>query len=228
VRVAHIQRVTPWSSVVSLDLGSAPFRVAAGQAVMLGLSPRSMKPYSVASSPDLARRERLVELLIGMDANGRFAPHLADLAVGNRVTLKGPFGRFSLPTPLRPRRLLFIAGGTGIAPLRSMMYAALGRPNPPDIALAYSARSHDGFAFEAELKQLSRRGRVRTLFTVTRDAGPTWKGRTGRIQPAWLKRMLRGEPTICCVCGPPTFVSDMTAMLEALGVPPGRIRREQY
>lgn len=227
-RVRDIVEATPWSAVVRLDLGTSPFRFKAGQAARLGHPPGAAKAYSIASSPELERQAHAVEFLIGTKPGGSFGPHLAGLAVGAAVSLKGPSGVFGLPEPLRERRLLFIAGGTGIAPMRSMIHSVLSARNPPAITLLYSAQSRDGFAFVQEFRRLSRAGRLRLSLTATREPGATWKGRRGRIQAPWLRQLLRDGPTFCFVCGPPGFVKDVSAKLKRLGVPPTRIRQEGH
>jgi len=176
----------------------------------------------------MARRHRAVEFLIGTQPDGSLGEHLTRLDVASTVSLGGPFGTFGLPERLTARRLLLIAGGTGIAPLRSILHAALGRRKPPAITLLYSAQSPDGFAFVRELRQQSRAGRLRLRLTVTREAGPEWRGRRGRIQASWLRQLLRDGPALCFVCGPPAFVGDVSEQLKCLGVPPANIKREQH
>lgn len=226
--VRGIVRDTPWSALVRLDLGTSRFRFRAGQAATLGRSSAAAKAYSIASSPDLERRKHEIEFLIGTKRGGRFGPQLAGLTVGSAVSLTGPFGTFVLPEPLRERRLLFIAGGTGIAPLRSMIYSALARRNPAAITLLYSAQSPDGFAFVQEFRRLSRAGRLCLRLTATRKAGRAWRGRRGRIQTSWLRQLLRAGPTLCFVCGQPAFVENVSGMLESLGLPSTWIKREGY
>jgi len=228
VRVQQIVIDTPWSAVVRLDLGASAFAFRAGQAATLGRSAATTKPYSIASSPDSARRDRAVEFLIGVKSDGTLGSHLASLTVGSMVWLGQPFGTFGLPKRLTVRRLLLIAGGTGVAPLRSVLHSALGARTPPAITLLYSAQSADGFAFVREFRQLSRAGRMRLRLTVTREAGPRWRGRRGRIQTSWLGQELRAGPTLCLVCGPPGFVEDVCGKLKSLGVPPSRIKREAH
>lgn len=226
LRVRDIVRETPWSTVVRLDLGASTFKFTAGQAARITHRSNVAGVYSIASSPDQARRTGTIEFLIGTGSARAAGPRLAGLAVGDAVLVTGPFGTFGLPRPLRQRRLLFIAGGTGIAPVRSMILAALAGRNPPATTLLYSAQSPDGFAFVREFSRLSRGGRLRLHLTATRTAGPTWRGRRGRIQRRWLRQLTGDGPTLCFVCGPPAFVEDVSEMLGSVGVPPALIKRE--
>jgi ferredoxin-NADP reductase len=200
---------------------------SAGQAAMVGLADRAeRKPYSIASPPDELRRSGSIEFLIEAGPDGRAPSNLEGAGRGSLVAVEGPVGSFVLP-PRLPRELLFVAGGTGIAPLRSMVAAALARPKAPSITLVYSARTPAEFAFFRELRRLSRQGRIRLCTTVTREADTAWHGRRGRIQQAWLRAFVRGGRPLCFVCGPEAFVAQLTGMLRKAGLPASRIRRER-
>ena len=162
----------------------------------------------------------MLEFLIEVGPDGQSRPNLEGVGAGSRVAVEGPVGGFVLPRRL-PRDLLFIAGGTGIAPLRAMIASALARPNPPSITLIYSARTPEDFAFAGELRRLSRQGRIRLCRTVTRDAKRGGGGGAGAIQQAWVTACVRGRGPLCFVCGPDAFVAGMMEMLREAGVPAG-------
>ena len=226
--VRDIVRETPRAIVVRLDAAGRRLAFSAGQAVLVGLADRAgRKPYSIASSPEELRRSGALEFLIEVGPDGQSRPNLEGVGPGSRVAVQGPVGGFVLPRRL-PRELLFVAGGTGIAPLRAMIASALARPKPPSIALIYSARTPGEFAFIRELRRLSRKGRVRLCLTVTREADGAWRGRRGRIQQAWVSTFVRNRDPLCFVCGPEPFVAGLMGMLREAGVPGGLIRREKY
>jgi ferredoxin-NADP reductase len=159
--------------------------------------------------------------------DGQPGPHLRGVAPGRRVAVEGPVGGFVLPRRLG-REVLLVAGGTGIAPLRAMMGSALRRRRPPRITLLYSARTPKEFAFVRELRSLSRQGRLRLSMTATREAHETWRGRRGRIRQAWIRALVGNRAPLCFLCGPESFVADVTRMLRDAGVPARNIRRERY
>jgi len=195
---------------------------------MVGLADRAArKPYSIVSSPDEQRRTGVLEFLVEVGPDGQARPNLDPVGPGSCVAVEGPVGGFVLPRRL-PRDLLFIAGGTGIAPLRAMIASALARRRPPSISLMYSARTPDEFAFSRELLALSRQGRLRLSRTITRKGGSSWRGRRGRIQQAWIDALVRDRAPLCFVCGPESFVADVMKMLRDAGVPARDIRRERY
>lgn len=228
VPVRHIAPATPRTRDIALDVSSTPFRFVAGQAVMLGLHQSPLrKPYSIASAPWELDKTGQLRVLVQVDDTGTPDPHLELAAPGTVVDLDGPFGSFGLPDDT-PDGLLLVAGGTGIAPLRSMLIDRLSRPTSVPIALVYSARSPDEFAFRAELDALRAAGRIAAHFTVTRDQATTWSGRRGRIDEPLLGQALPSTQSHCLICGPHALVADTTQLLRKLGVSEDRILTEKY
>jgi len=227
--VREVVQETPRAAVLRLDAGRDSVPFAAGQAAMVGLADRAgRKPYSIACSPEHAARSGVLEFLIEVGDGGQPGPHLAGARPGSRVAVEGPIGGFVLPLMLRRRELLFVAGGTGIAPLSAMIGSALTRPHPPGMTLIYSARAPEEFAFRRELAGLARRRQLRLCMTATREHGASWRGRKGRIQQEWLTAFVEGRSPLCFVCGPEEFVVHLMDMLRAAGVPVRDIRREQW
>ena len=228
VPVRQITRATPRIRILNLDLRSVEFSFTAGQAVMLGLSGSPLrKPYSIASAPWEVAKSGIMQVLVQVEDSGGLDPHLELAAPGAPLDLEGPFGAFGLPAGV-DCPLLFIAGGTGIAPLRSMLIEHLARPTQQRVSLVYSARSVDEIAFRPELAALETAGRITSYFTVTREEPTDWRGRRGRISEALLKEALPSTDAICLVCGPPQLVADSIALLEKLGVSGERILIEKY
>jgi ferredoxin-NADP reductase len=229
LRVHDVVRATPRTRLLRLDLGPQGFAFRAGQAVMAGLQGSPLrKPYSIASAPDEAIRNGCIDLLVQVDDAGGPDPHLELAAPGVGVDIEGPFGRFALP-PMGPgSELLLVAGGTGIAPLRSMLVDALEHETPPRIGVVYSARSVEELAYRDELQALAAAGRITLRLTVTREGAEGWSGRRGRIDEVLLAEALPSRHAACLVCGPPALVSDIQACLGRLGVPDDAIVVERY
>ena len=228
VPVRQLTRATPRIRILTLDLRASDFSFAAGQAVMLGLSGSPLrKPYSIASAPWEVVKSGVMQVLVQVEDSGGLDPHLELASPGTMLDLEGPFGSFGLPERV-DGPLLFVAGGTGIAPLRSMLIEHLSRPTRHPAALIYSARSVDEFAFRPELSALESAGRISSYFTVTREENAEWQGRRGRISEAMLKEALPSRDACCLVCGPPQLVSDTRSLLEKLGVGADHILVEKY
>jgi len=217
---------TPRARIVRLELGGALFDYTAGQAVLVGVPDGPKRPYSVAASPEESRRDGCLELLVGVDANGTPGPHLP-LERGRVVDVNGPLGTFTFPPAPAERQFIFIAGGTGIAPLRAMLHHALVIPHN-QIGLLYSARTPDEFAYENELRALALDGRIELRQTVTRMVDDTWNGPRGRIGRAELRPLVHNPATLCFICGPPALVAEMSTLLADLGIARSRIRVEEW
>jgi phenol hydroxylase P5 protein len=214
LRVRSNRRATPTTRIVRIDLGDAEFPFAAGQWARLGPPDLDGQPFSIACSPRESRHGQMLEFLVRDEGSGRA---IAALARGAALRVDGPHGRFHLP-PVVKGDALFVAGGTGIAPLRSMLMTVLAWPGHPRCALLYSARSSQEFAYATELRRLARAGRVLLALTVTRAAAPRWRGSTGRVDRAQLGHVQPGEATQAFVCGPPGFVADVRSALEEMRV----------
>lgn len=227
VPVRQVISATPRTRIISLDLHDVTFLFKAGQALMVGLSGSQLrKPYSIASAPWELAKTGTLQVLAQIDDSGSLDPHLELATPGTQLDLEGPFGSFGLPSHVE-RPLLFVAGGTGIAPLRSMLIERLARASTLPVVLVYSARSADEFAFRPELMALQSSGRLAVYFTVTRDDGG-WQGRRGRIDEALLKEALPSPESYCLVCGPPQLVNDASLLLRKLGVTDEQILLERY
>jgi NAD(P)H-flavin reductase len=225
--VRDVARATPRARIARLDLNGHAFDYAAGQAVSIAShGHENRRPYSIAAAPEDARRERCLELLIGVDAEGTPGADLT-LAPGELIDVEGPLGTFMFPAVPDEHRFVFIAGGTGIAPLRSMLRHALTIPGR-EIGLFYSARTPDEFAYEEEFRALARAGEIELRQTVTRAADAEWIGPRGRLNRDALQELVHDPATLCFVCGPPALVDEMPKILTGLGIPRTRIRVEAW
>ncbi len=226
--IADVHAATPRARIVHVDLQGEPFPFLPGQALWIGAHGQDLrKPYSIASSPEDVARDGRLELLVGVDASGEAGSHFP-LKVGALLDLDGPVGRFTFPRQPAASRFLFIAGGTGISPLRSMLRHSIHVPHD-SIGLMYSARLPEEFAYGHEFREMAEAGTIELRMTVTRDVGPgNWTGTRGRITRDELAPLLHGRQTLCFVCGPPALVDEMPKLLEKLGVPRDRVRTEEW
>jgi glycine betaine catabolism B len=232
VRVLHTQevtRATPRTRIVRIGLDSEPFPFAAGQAVIVGVHGTTVRrPYSIACSPQQAAASNALELLVQLDDTDSADPHLEQLAPGTVVDVDGPLGSFGLPPALGDEDILLVAGGTGIAPLRSMLWDTIEHRPGNHVSLIYSVRSADEVAYEHELRQLSERGRLDLRVTITRDGPEHWLGPRGRIDAPLIASVVRTLETQCLLCGPPAMIKDVTALLIAAGISGDSILTETF
>ena len=226
--ITAIEIATPRARLVHLDMRDTAFPFEPGQAVWIGTHGQAQrKPYSIASAPEDVAREGRLQLLVGVDTNGSPGPHVR-LEVGASVDMDGPVGTFTFPQNPDERRFLFIAGGTGIAPLRSMLRHSVNVPHDV-IGLLYSARLPEELAYVDELRAMSAAGTIELTLTVTRDvAHGVWTGARGRITRADLAPLVHDSRTLCFVCGPQAMVDEIPVLLESLGVSRARVRVEGW
>jgi NAD(P)H-flavin reductase len=226
--VRELAAPTPSMRRLVLDLGDVPFSYEAGQAAALGVhGQRDRRPYSIASAPADSSADGAIEFLLRALPGGGLGRHLDGVGEGTRVDFEGPFGAFVLPESLGDGPLLFVAGGTGLAPLRSLARQARARGHRGPRHLLYSVRDADDVAYASELRQWEHDHHGTAVVTVTRHAPVDWRGRRGRIDPALLIRFTADAP-LCFLCGPPGMVEDLTHALSQLGVPAERVRTEQW
>jgi NAD(P)H-flavin reductase len=229
LRVGSVRTATPSSRVVRVQLAGTALPFRPGQSVMLGPASQSTRvPYSIACSPEDVARDSTLEFLIKTDAAGRWGEDFPPLRRGARLGVRGPVGTFVFPESPRERRFLFIAGGTGIAPLRSMIRHAIAAPVPGRMRLLYSARTPDDFAYLPELRGMARRGEIQLSLTATRHMTPRWRGSKGRIVPPQLAQLVDDPATLCFICGPASMVEDIPPWLTQFGVEKSRILLEDW
>lgn len=230
VPLLQVEPATPRSRLLAVDFHDRPFDFLPGHAVLVASNGHpDRRPYSIACSPEFAIERGRLELLVATEPDGTLGTHLRDLEPGVLVDLEGPLGTFVFPDGPPQRHLLFIAGGTGIAPLRAMIDHALRHHPSRTMSLLYSARRADEFAFIDELQGYASAGRLELHRTVTRDDSTAWSGGRGRIGHRHYEAVLHDPvATLCFVCGPRTMVEESVRVLKALGVPDAAVRTEGW
>jgi NAD(P)H-flavin reductase len=232
-RVQAVIPATPTTRVVRVDLAGEPFPFEAGQAAFIGPATQDARiPYSIASAPLETLENGWLDFLIKVEPSGRWGHKFDSIAPGMYLGIRGPFGTFKFPTLVKERRFLFVAGGTGIAPIRAMIRQALLRGQEGRMRLLYSAKTADDFAYLPEFGEMATRPRLEGGFElhlhVTREAPDTWPGARGRITRSELAALVDDPATLCFVCGPETMVAEVPRMLTELGIAPERVRVEEW
>lgn len=234
--VKEVLTATPSTRLVRLDLAGRPFAYEAGQAAMIGVADRAERvPYSIASAPAETAQSGTLDFLIKVEPSGRWGHQFDRIAAGMDIAVDGPLGTFVLPPDVHRGGFLFIAGGTGIAPIRAMIRQLLLTGWRGGLKLLYSAKTADDFAYLPELGDIAATTALDLRLYVTRAADETTAARPtlpkterGRLRLAHLAPLVDSPETFCFVCGPETMVADVPLMLEQLGVSRTRIRVEEW
>ncbi len=203
-----------------------PMAFAPGQYVLLedgrgAVPPRS---YSIANAP---REDGALSLLVTRVEGGLTSPWVHTLAAGDEVSVEGPFGSF-VDDPAATGPALLLAAGSGLAPVRALLEAALAAGRRRELTLLVSARTEadvvDAEPFAAQAEAAA--GRLRFVRTLTRADGPPPVGRVPAILEATVGADLAGHDVF--VAGAPGFVAACVEAAVALGADPGRVRTEEF
>jgi ferredoxin-NADP reductase len=139
-------------------------------------------------------------------------------------------GDFTMPgDPRQP--LIFIAGGIGITPYRSMLKYLLDTNQSRPITLFYGAPTAKDFAYRDVLEHAERKLGIRTIYIAERTEGMPagWVGLTGLIRPEIIQRYApRYRQAIFYVSGPNVMVDAVKSMLRKMGIPDGQIRTDFF
>lgn len=193
------------------------FDFKAGQAVQLTLENGEQRLFSLASAPF----EEHLLVATRMRANSTFKSALAAAPLGTKVRLEGPTGDFTLHEDAA-RPALFIAGGIGITPFRSMLRQAMHERSQRRLVLAYSNRTRELAAFLPELEDMARANPAFRLHALMTDS-------EGMLDAARLQHFAAGlGKPVYYVVGPPGMVFGMQETLSAAGVPDDDIRSEEF
>jgi ferredoxin-NADP reductase len=179
------------------------------------------RAFSIASSP----LESVLDLTVRRFPAGRVSPVLTDLVrVGDTLTMKGPYGRFVIDE----KPMIWIAGGSGIVPFRSM-WRYLEQQNPAGrYALLYAVKTSNDIIYASELNRLAASGR-QIILTLTLESPVGWPGFRRRIDADMLRLALpQIEDKVFYVCGPPAMCDEIALQLARMGVERCDIRIEKY
>jgi ferredoxin-NADP reductase len=158
-----------------------------------------------------------------------FKSALKSAAFGTKFIVSRPRGSFTLHTDIT-RPAVFLAGGIGISPIRSILRSAIQERLPHKLYLFYSNREADDAAFIEELQGMAAQNPDFTLVpTVTGDKSLSWPHEKGHISRDMLKRHLHGlNGPIYYIAGPSGMVTAMTGLLNASGVSDDDMKTEEF
>lgn len=235
-------RSHPWTVTANIDEkagvrtlwirpdGHAGFRFDPGQFVWLitGRSPFSLQahPLSISSS---AERPSDGPIALSVKALGDWSGGVVPrLAPGTRVWVDGPFGAFTTEGKAA-QGFVLIAGGIGIAPMRSIITTMRDRGDRRHVVLIACAHCESRMPFRQDLARL--RSDVHLdIVEVFETPAEGWRGEHGHLTPTTLERHL---PALFrryhyFVCGPPPMMDAVEAMLLGVGVAPRSIDSERF
>jgi NAD(P)H-flavin reductase len=195
------------------------FRHQPGQFVMLSLPGVGEAPISISSPPS---RPGVLELCVRRV--GRVTDALYRLKTNEVVGVRGPYGNGFPLQDLVGSDLLLVAGGLGMAPLRSLLWHSLdNRDKFKRITLMCGARTPADMLFREELVSLADRTDIACLLTVDADPTGAWKHYVGLLPRLFDHAQVDPATTYAAVCGPPIVYKFVLERLLALDFPKDRI-----
>lgn len=227
-RVKHFKQLTHDVRQIDLELmDPGEIRFKAGQFVSFDVTDARTgrlvtRPYSIASSPG---SPHLISLLLNLVPGGPGSTYLFGLREGDTTTFAGPAGNFYLRDD-PARELLFVATGTGIAPIRSMLLANAERPDHLRAVLFWGLRSQRDLYYQDELVELRKGCQGFSFLATLSKPEPGWVGVTGRVTQLVRQHVADVSRLAVYLCGNSGMIKEVTGILQTKGLCP--IFREKY
>ncbi|MBI5826662.1 MAG: FAD/NAD(P)-binding protein [Deltaproteobacteria bacterium] len=156
---------------------------------------------------------------------GRVTGGLAEMSIGDVIGFRGPYGNHFPVDDWKGRNMVFIAGGIGLPPVRSLIWNVLDRREDfGNITIVYGARTAADLVYKNELKHWAGMGDVRVVETV--DPGgetPDWKGKIGFVPTVLEEAAPSSKDAVAVTCGPPIMIKFVINALGKLGFADGSI-----
>ncbi|WP_291040642.1 FAD-binding oxidoreductase [Herbiconiux sp.] len=231
--VVGIREETPTARTLMLRIPDWPGALA-GQHIDIRLTApdgyQAARSYSLSS----AAGDPVVSVSVELMPDGEVSPYLVrGVSVGDQLEVIGPLGGWFVWRPTaQPEPLRLIGGGSGIAPLMSILRTHAEAASTAPVHLLYSVRSPEFVYYRDELAELAAATAARVDIQYTRRAPEGWAGALGRIDAARVTAWAEGtEGSVGAsnyICGPTPFVELASNALVAAGADPTTVRTERF
>jgi len=218
-RIVAAEQMTETERFFRLEMeDGVPLGHQPGQFVGVTVFGLGEAPISICSSPTQGDAFELAVRSAGM-VTGALMKHKQ----GDRLGIRGPFGNHFGYEAMKGQDVLFVAGGLGLAPTRSLIrYVLDGRKDYGQVTILVGAREPKLLLFRDELEAWTKRKDADCRVTVDRP-DPSWKGNVGVITRLFRQVKVNAARTFAVIVGPPVMFK--FTVLEALagGIPEHRI-----
>ena len=213
--ITEIRNETPDVKTFMLKTknGKKAFDHLPGQCAMLSVPGIGEAIFSVASSP--TNKDRME---FSIKSVGKLTKHLHKMDAGSHLAIRGPYGNaFPVEDIMKNRDLLFIAGGIGLAPLRSVIeYVFDKRTDYGNVDILYGSRTATDLVYKTTVMNVwAAQPSVNLHLTIDRDEDD-WDGHVGFV-PAYLSELKPDTNKIVLVCGPPVMIKHTISALTDIG-----------
>ncbi len=196
------------------------FTYKSGQFIEFSILGKGEAPFCLASSPT---RKGYIECSI--KRMGKVTQAIHELEEGETVGIRGPYGNGFPLEMMQDKNLIFVGGGIGLAPLRSLIWNVLDRRKSfADITIIYGARTVADLVYKKELKMWQKTPGVKTVLTV--DPGgesKDWQGKIGFVPTVLEEESPSPENAVVITCGPPIMIKFVLITLGKINFAPEQI-----
>ncbi len=191
---------------------------------------QAQRSYSLASSPG---DTNLIEIAIELIDDGEVSSYFHDsVEPGEMIEVRGPIGGHFTWEPSHTKSSIFVAGGSGIAPIISMLRHRFTVKNNAPALLLFSVRTEDDILYREELEKMSDNDpSLHVVTTITRGTSKDWIGNTRRIDQGMIDSALVNtgvKPESAYVCGGSGFVESIADILLDTGLDFNQIHIERF
>lgn len=181
--------------------------------------------FTISSSPS----EKNIYLTVKIpDKPSSFKSALKNLPIGHKIQAGNLEGDFTLGNNL-DNTLVFLAGGIGITPFRSIIKYLLDNNQNVPIILFYAASSEKEFAYKDLFTEAEKKLNIKIIYTITKIAPKDWKGETGHINGMMLKRYVKHEKqAIYYISGPEPMVMSYEKILSQMGIKKSHLKTDYF
>lgn len=201
-----------------------------GQFVQLICPPYKGSPYPVQRAYSIASdpaQNDMIDLIIRKVPNGICTTWCFEfLQIGQNVRFTGPFGDFHLTATTSP--MIFIAGGSGMAPFISILHQMANTSNPRKTVFFFGGNRPEDLYLLDQMRQFERQLDGFRFVPVVTTPGTQWTGQTGLVTEAVERSFRNLSDHEAYLCGSPGMIDASIEVLKRLGVEPSKIYYDKY
>lgn len=188
------------------------------------LKPPIFRAYSFASAP---RENNIFDICVKIIENGRASNWLDNLKIGDTIEFMGPIGVFTFKP--REKEVLFLATGTGISTVKSMIENELRNGNKQKMHLIFSTRYMTNIFYKDHFENISKQyPNFKFTLTLSRPESVDWKGAVGRVTIILEDMKIDAKNTEAYICGLTDMIDDSKTVLIQKGLPETSIFFEKF
>ncbi len=188
------------------------FSFLSGQFVEVSVPGAGEFPCSISSSPF---RKKSFDLTVSLQ--GRVSEKMHSLKKNSFIGVRGPYGNSFPAQKLKGKHLNIVAGGLGLAPLRSVIQYALDEKREfSSLNIFFGARSPRELIFRNDLRHWKSLKDVNVVVTIDKK-DPDWKGCTGLVADVLTPKTLPKQNSLTLICGPPRMIDCTARQLLSYG-----------